>query len=185
MQEAVDLAGKEREMTLCVSRSSSEGAMLRRELQTTFYVITGKEEGNLGQLSPKWCQFFRTKIHTWPQKQTNSALLMCSVASNSLRLHGLQPAWLLCPWDFPGKNTEVGCCFLLQGIFLTQGSNTRLLRLLYWLADSLPLRHLGNSNGFWNKYWVGQKSSFRNLNEPFGQPNIYFSFTFEGYFSWK
>ena len=25
----------------------------------------------------------------------------------------------LCPWDFPGKNTEVGCHFLLQGIFLT------------------------------------------------------------------
>ena len=23
---------------------------------------------------------------------------------------------LLCPWNFPGKNTEVGCHFLLQGI---------------------------------------------------------------------
>ena len=32
-------------------------------------------------------------------------------------LHGLQPTRLLCPWDFPGKNTGVGCCFLLQGIF--------------------------------------------------------------------
>ena len=30
---------------------------------------------------------------------------------------------LLCPWDFSGKNTGVGCYFLLQGIFLTQGSN--------------------------------------------------------------
>ena len=29
---------------------------------------------------------------------------------------------LLCPWDSPGKNAEVGCHFLLQGIFLTQGS---------------------------------------------------------------
>ena len=26
---------------------------------------------------------------------------------------------LLCPWDSPGKNTGVGCHFLLQGIFLT------------------------------------------------------------------
>ena len=26
---------------------------------------------------------------------------------------------LLCPWDFPGKNTGVGCHVLLQGIFLT------------------------------------------------------------------
>ena len=30
---------------------------------------------------------------------------------------------LLCPWDSPGKNTRVGCHSLLQGIFLTQGSN--------------------------------------------------------------
>ena len=42
---------------------------------------------------------------------------------------------LLCPWDFPGKNTGVGCYFLHQGIFLTQGSN---LCLLLWQADSLP-----------------------------------------------
>ena len=32
-----------------------------------------------------------------------------SVMSNSLRLHGLQPTRLLCPWDFPGKSTRVGC----------------------------------------------------------------------------
>ena len=38
-------------------------------------------------------------------------------------------ARLLCPWNFPGKNTEVGCHFLLQGIFLTQGSNLHLLHL--------------------------------------------------------
>ena len=32
-------------------------------------------------------------------------------------------ARLFCPWNFPGKNTEVVCHFLLQGIFLTQGLN--------------------------------------------------------------
>ena len=37
-----------------------------------------------------------------------------SVVSDSLQSNGLQPARLLCPWDFPGKNTEVGCHFLLQ-----------------------------------------------------------------------
>ena len=31
------------------------------------------------------------------------------------------------PGDFPGKNTGVGCHFLLQGIFLIQGSNPLLL----------------------------------------------------------
>ena len=35
---------------------------------------------------------------------------------------------LLCPWDFPGKNTGVGCHALLQGIFLTQGPNPRLFQ---------------------------------------------------------
>ena len=33
---------------------------------------------------------------------------------------------LLCPWDFQGNNTGVGCHFLLQGIFPTQGSNPGL-----------------------------------------------------------
>ena len=46
-----------------------------------------------------------------------------SVVSNPLRPHGLQHARLLCPWDFPGKNTGMGCYLLLRGIFLTQGSN--------------------------------------------------------------
>ena len=52
-----------------------------------------------------------------------------SVMSHSLWPHGLRPARLLCPRNFPGKNTEVGCHFLLQGIFLTQGSNPCLLSL--------------------------------------------------------
>ena len=42
---------------------------------------------------------------------------------------------------FPGKNTGTGCQFLLQGIFLAQGSN---LGLLHWQVDSLPLSHKGS-----------------------------------------
>ena len=44
---------------------------------------------------------------------------------------------LPCPWDFPGKNTGVDCCFVLQGIFLTQGSNLGLphcRQILYHLS---------------------------------------------------
>ena len=37
---------------------------------------------------------------------------ICSVMSDSLQSHGLQSTMLLCPWDFPGKNTGVGCHFL-------------------------------------------------------------------------
>ena len=32
-------------------------------------------------------------------------------------------AWLYSPWNSPGQNTRVGSCSLLQGTFLTQGSN--------------------------------------------------------------
>ena len=47
-------------------------------------------------------------------------------------------------WDSPGKNSGVGCCFLLQEIFLTQGSNPCLLRLLYCRWILLPLSHRGS-----------------------------------------
>ena len=57
----------------------------------------------------------------------------------TLWLHGLQLTRILCPRKFPGKNTGVGCHALLQGLFLTQGSNSSLLYLLNWQADSLPL----------------------------------------------
>ena len=44
----------------------------------------------------------------------------CSVMSNSLRPHGLQLTRLLCPWDFPGKSTGVGCHCLLPSSTLLQ-----------------------------------------------------------------
>ena len=37
-----------------------------------------------------------------------------SVVSDSMRPRRGQPTRLLCPWDSPGKNTGVGCHFLLQ-----------------------------------------------------------------------
>ena len=68
-----------------------------------------------------------------------------SVVSVALWPRGRQPSRPLCLWNFPGKNAGVGCHFLFQGIFLTQGSNPRVLRLLHWQVDSLPLCHLGSS----------------------------------------
>ena len=64
------------------------------------------------------------------------ALSVCvlsrSAVSDPLQPQGLEPARLLCPWNFPSKNTGADCHFLLQGIFLTQESNLHLLRLLHW-----------------------------------------------------
>ena len=49
------------------------------------------------------------------------------------------PPGSLRPWHSLGKNTEVGCHALLQGIFPTQESNSRVRRLLHWQAGSSPL----------------------------------------------
>ena len=68
--------------------------------------------------------------------------LVTKFCPNILQTCGLEPARLLCPWDFPGKNTGMGFHFLLQEIFPTQGMNPCLL---YWQVDSLPLSHQGNS----------------------------------------
>ena len=66
-----------------------------------------------------------------------SVSVSCSVVPDSLRPHGLQSTRLLCPWDFPGKDTGVGCHGLLPG-----GEPSLNLGLLIWDADSLNILHL-------------------------------------------
>ena len=58
-------------------------------------------------------------------KLLQSCPILCDIMDCSL------PMGLLCPWDFPGKNTGVGCQALVQGIFLTQGLNLSLSCLLH------------------------------------------------------
>ena len=71
----------------------------------------------------------------------------CLVMSNFLQPQGLQPARLLSPWNYTGKNTGMGCHFLLQGMFPTQGSNPCVLCLLHWQADAwCLLSHWGSPN---------------------------------------
>ena len=53
--------------------------------------------------------------------------LVAKLCPTLLLLHGLWPRQVLCPWNFPGKNTGLGCKFLLQGIFPSRGSNPHLL----------------------------------------------------------
>ena len=72
----------------------------------------------------RWCNSFEQY-----SEKTGVCMLSHSIVSNSMTPW---PARLLCPWNFLGKSTEVGCHFLLQGIFLTQGSNPCLLHLLHW-----------------------------------------------------
>ena len=63
----------------------------------------------------------------------------CLVAKSCLTL--CDPMDSSPPWDSPGKNTREGCQCLLQGVFLTQGSNTCLW---HWQMGSSPLSHQGS-----------------------------------------
>ena len=70
-------------------------------------------------------------INPSPMHESETWKWSRSVMSNPQRPHGLQPTRLLRPWDFPGKNTGVGCLCLLrippamEGKVLTTGTPGR------------------------------------------------------------
>ena len=77
-----------------------------------------------------------------------------SVTSSIFCPSELELTRLLCPWDFPGKSTGVGCHFLLQGIFPTQGLNPGLLyyrQILYQLSHQRSPIHIGFPGGLSDK----------------------------------
>ena len=77
-----------------------------------------------------------------------------SVVSNSATPWTI--AKLLCSWDFPDKNSGVGCHFLLQGIFLTQGSNPSLLhcrKVIFFTATNFFLSCLKVMSTTRNVVW--------------------------------
>ena len=81
----------------------------------------------------EWVAMPSSRGSSWPRDQTHNFYVSCigrwffvclffyhcycqvtSVMSDSVRPHRWQPTRLPCPWDSPGKNTGVGCHFLLQ-----------------------------------------------------------------------
>ena len=87
-----------------------------------------EEHGTIHGVAKSWT---RQSNRTPPIQAHKTELLSksasCSVVSDFLRPHGLQPARLLCPWNSPGSNAGVDCHSLLQSIFPTKGSSLRLL----------------------------------------------------------
>ena len=78
-----------------------------------------------------WCGLpFPSPMHESEKRKGSH-----SVMSDPRRPHGLQPTRPLCPWDFPGKSTEVGChCLLRNKSVETFKSQTcfGFLFLLWW-----------------------------------------------------
>ena len=81
------------------------------------------------------------------------------------------PSRFLCPWDFPGKNTGVGCHFLLQEIFPTEGVNPGLphcKQTLYRLSHqgsfySQEILKSQNNSGKGKQSWRAHTSWFENI----------------------
>ena len=69
-------------------------------------------------------------------------MLSSSVLSDSLRPHGLKPSRLLCPRNYPGKNTGVDCHFLLQGVFPAPGRGPCISVSCFGGQILLPMHHL-------------------------------------------
>ena len=88
---------------------------------------------------------------------------MCYVLCPTL----CDPIRLLCLWNSLGKNTGVGCRFLPQGIFPTQGSNPSVFCLLSWQVDSLSLALPGKC------WWLSESSLFSlGLSRKIGRAHV-------------
>ena len=109
------------------------------------------------------------------REQISNLLPCCLVAQPCpalLRLHGPQPARLLCPRSFPGKNSGVGCHSRHQGIFPIQGWN---LCLLTWQADCSPLSPKGSPlSNLWMKTIKGHPEEMTLLLTSLRAPRLGF-----------
>ena len=81
--------------------------------------------------------------------------------SDSLQYHGLQPTGLLCPWDFPGKSTGVGCHCLLQLYDINQSkwepTHLKMVYKCFWfhyyrVADNILFSKLVTSMSYFISY---------------------------------
>ena len=78
----------------------------------------------------------------------------------------LQPPGLLyIPWNSPGQNIGVGSCFLLQGIFPTQESNSGLT---HWRQTLYQLSHQGSPHN----HMVGSQVFFPSPVDEYGSLTI-------------
>ena len=100
-----------------------------------------------GWIKPVCVNVCLAVLYSFPKDSVLTVYLQCvsrSVLSDSLRPHGLHSSRFLCPWNSPGKNSGMGFHSLLQGIFLTQGSNSGVLhcrQILYCLSHQENIMH--------------------------------------------
>ena len=117
---------------------------------------------------PSLLEGWYTIIHS----NTGCCCWVASVVSDSVRPHRRQPTRPRCPWDSPGKNTGVGCHFLLHYMKVKSesdfaqscptlsdpmdcslpGSSVHRIfqvRVLEWGATAFSLITLDSKTSFW------------------------------------
>ena len=96
----------------------------------------------------QWLQPWNSKmLVAWSKsydKPIMCACLVASVVSDSLQPYGPWPARLLCPWNSPGKNTGVGCHFLLH-----DKSRQHIKKQRHYFSDKAPYTQ---SYGFFSSH---------------------------------
>ena len=81
-----------------------------------------------------------------------AAAEVASVVSDSVRPQRRQPTRLPRPWDSPGKNTGVGCHFLLQCMKVKSESEVARLLVTPWTGAYQAPPSVGFSR---QEYWSG------------------------------
>ena len=129
----------------------------------------------------------KSQCHFFPWSEVNSLSRVqlfetpWTVAYQAPPSKGFSLLGILPPWDFPGKSTRVGCHFLLQGIFLTQGLNPDLPHsrqtLNLWATReaqylSLGIIYLPPAHGFC--FHKGRSTFVRHQSSNLGE--IFFDF---------
>ena len=151
---------------------------------SVFLTVTFMEFGH-NRFTFKWKEFswtFRKRLHSGVLSNSTQhplPLPCCRLVTKScltlLQPMGCSLPRLIRPWNFSGKDTGLGCHFLFQGIFPTQGSNPCLL---HWQADSLPLNHQGSPPPLFYVVLKIQQLAFWNFLVLFPSPYLFLDFFF-------
>ena len=116
-------------------------------IDETFLLFQDKQNTNKCQLASKETKKPIRRSGRSPtilsSPQCLLLLLSRSVMSDSVRSHRRQPTRLLCPSDSPGKNTGVGCHFLLQCMKVK--SESEVAQLCPTLSDPMDCSPPGSS----------------------------------------